>query len=62
MKSCNNCPSKPADNLCVQYLGEACGWKWMNRTDESADNCHYNYTEESENDPYAYIRKKGDLK
>jgi ligand-binding SRPBCC domain-containing protein len=44
------------DNLCVQWLGEACGWQWANRTDESSKDCHFNFTKGKEHDPYKHLR------
>lgn len=57
MQQCDGCPMRDVDNLCVQWLGEAIGWQWLQRTDESPNYCHYNYMEGKEDDPYNRKRK-----
>jgi hypothetical protein len=58
MITCDKCPIKPDNDLCVQNLGECCGWQWWERTDESYKTCHFNFTECKENDPYIHKRNK----
>jgi hypothetical protein len=48
---------RTVDNRCIQWLGEAIGWRRLQRTDESPKDCHYNYTEGKEDDPYKHMRK-----
>ncbi len=56
MQECTGCPMRDNDNLCVQWLGEACGWQWATRTDSSSKDCHYNHTEGKADDPYNHRR------
>jgi hypothetical protein len=58
---CANCPLRDDENLCVQYLGESFGWQWFTRTDASAENCHFNFMDGKEHDPYIYKRKSKEI-
>ena len=39
---CSECKHRN-EEMCVQWLGEACGWQWWTRTDDSWENCHLNF-------------------
>jgi len=40
---CDECNKKGEnDNHCAQWLGEACGWQWWPRLDDSWKDCHLN--------------------
>ena len=33
-KSCENCKRQKSEEMCVRWLGEACGWQWWNKAEE----------------------------
>jgi len=46
---CKNCVLQ-RNFECPQYLGEAVGWRWLTRTDDSWKDCYKNYLAKKESD------------